>query len=78
MAEEVFNEQGVSNYIKVPIKTLQRWRAEKTGPRFIKAGRLVRYRLKDVDEWMNRQTIETDRGTAARPASVVELRHLKA
>lgn len=76
MAEEVFDEHGVSNYIKVPIKTLQRWRGEKTGPRFIKAGRLVRYRLKDVEEWLNRQTIETDREVAA-TGSVVSLRQAR-
>lgn len=33
--------------------TLADWRCKGTGPAYIKVGRLVRYRLADLDAWMN-------------------------
>ena len=33
-------------------RTLERMRAEGSGPRFSKAGRRVLYRLEDVEEWL--------------------------
>lgn len=43
--------------INVSERTLERWRVEGTGPRFVAAGPKRRlYRLSDVDEWAIAQT----------------------
>jgi len=36
--------------------TLEGWRIQGTGPRYIKIGRLVRYRLEDLDAYLQAQT----------------------
>ena len=43
--------EEVAEYLRVTVKTLKNWRCLRTGPRFTKAGRLVRYRWVDVDKW---------------------------
>lgn len=35
--------------------TLANWRAEGRGPRYIKSGRQILYRVKDPDAWLNAQ-----------------------
>lgn len=36
---------------QVPLSTVYRWNSEGTGPRRIKVGKHVRYRLEDVEAW---------------------------
>ncbi len=53
----VYDELSAARYlggIKSPIsvRTMQRWRLEGLGPRYIKLGRLVRYRQSDLDEFI--------------------------
>lgn len=43
----------------VSIKTLQRWRSEGEGPKFIKVGnKRIRYSFKDLDRWVRIRTPE--------------------
>jgi len=46
-----------------PIKpaTLADWRCKRTGPPFVKVGRLVRYRLEDLDVWLNGRVVMAGR-----------------
>lgn len=39
----------------VPVGTVYQWNSNGTGPRYMKIGRHVRYRLADVIEWENGQ-----------------------
>ncbi len=41
----------------VPIQTVYGWNKGRTGPRFMKIGRHVRYRLADVIAWENSRTV---------------------
>jgi len=42
----------------VPEGTLAQWRSQLRGPPYIKLeGRLVRYRLADLEAWLARQTV---------------------
>ena len=36
-------------------RTLERWRSTGTGPRYIKVGRRVAYRLADLEAWIEQQ-----------------------
>ena len=39
-------------FLGVPLATVYRWRSRREGPRGIRVGRHVRYRLDDVDQWL--------------------------
>jgi len=36
--------------------TIEGWRVKGIGPRYVKIGRLVRYRIEDVEAWLEAQT----------------------
>jgi predicted DNA-binding transcriptional regulator AlpA len=42
----------------VPENTVYAWNAKGTGPRYIRVGRHVRYRLADVIEWENARVVD--------------------
>jgi predicted DNA-binding transcriptional regulator AlpA len=47
-------------------RTMERHRVAGTGPRYVKAGRLVRYRQSDLEAWIDRRVVgstsEVDHG----------------
>jgi predicted DNA-binding transcriptional regulator AlpA len=45
----------------LPLETIYSWNKARTGPRFMKIGRHVRYRLVDVIAWENSRTIASGR-----------------
>lgn len=49
---ELLTADELSQLIKVGIGTLEQWRHRGEGPRFVKLGRLVRYRVVDVQDWV--------------------------
>ena len=50
-------EADVSDRLKVPSRTLQRWRGTGDGPPFVRLGpRRVAYRLSDVERWAASRT----------------------
>ena len=56
----VLSEKGAGVYLggerdPVSTRSLQRWRLEGVGPKFLKLGRLVRYRKSDLDKWVEAQ-----------------------
>ncbi len=46
----------VAAYLHVPTKTLAQWRYKRTGPTYQRVGRVIRYRIADVDAWLEKQT----------------------
>jgi predicted site-specific integrase-resolvase len=42
----------LSGLLNISIRTLERWRVEGVGPRYVKAGRRVLYRAEDVERWL--------------------------
>lgn len=45
-------------------RTLEKWRQNGKGPAFLKIGRSVRYRMSDIEAWLEqcRRTSTSDRG----------------
>ncbi len=43
-------------WLQVAPRTLEDWRTAGAGPRFVKIGRLVRYRVSDLQEWVAART----------------------
>jgi excisionase family DNA binding protein len=46
----------VAAYLRVPLRTLDTWAQNGTGPRFSKVGRYRRYRWSDVKTWFDEQS----------------------
>jgi DNA-binding transcriptional MerR regulator len=44
-------------------RTLQAWRTKGTGPAFVRAGRAVRYRRRDLIAWMDANTVVSKKET---------------
>ena len=45
----------LASYLAVPLATVYAWRSRQEGPRGIRVGRHVRYRLADVERWLDNQ-----------------------
>jgi len=50
--EELAKLLGMATY------TLHKYRTQGLGPKYVKLGRLVRYNIDDVQEWINEKTKE--------------------
>jgi predicted DNA-binding transcriptional regulator AlpA len=46
----------VARFLGIPEKTVIQWRYLRTGPRWSKVGRHVRYRWEDVEGWLDEQS----------------------
>lgn len=49
----------------VPLETVYGWNKTRSGPRYMKIGRHVRYRVADVIAWENSRTIATRTAVSA-------------
>lgn len=50
----VLNTKELAEYLNVSERTLEKYRMEGDGPRFVKlSARAVRYRVEDVEAWLN-------------------------
>ena len=52
-------ETEVSDVINVPRRTLQAWRYQGRGPRYVKLGGAVRYRITDLEKYLAMSTRTT-------------------
>lgn len=52
MPDALLSPQELADYLKVPVKSVYRWRVEGTGPAGMRVGKHVRFRLSDVDAWL--------------------------
>ncbi len=59
MTERLLNTEEASQYLGVTRDTLAVWRTTRRYELpYIKVGRLVKYRLTDLNEWLNNRTKE--------------------
>jgi predicted DNA-binding transcriptional regulator AlpA len=56
---EVLNERQVQEVYGFTVPFLRRARRERRGPRFLKVGKLVRYRKSDIEAYLAAHTVET-------------------
>jgi len=55
----VLNEHELAERWGISIKTLQRWRCMALGPRFLKLGNRVGYRLEDIEQYERKVSRES-------------------
>ncbi len=58
-ADQLLTETQASEILQIGVRTLQGWRVRGGGPQYKKLGRAVRYRLGDLREWTNNQTVSS-------------------
>jgi predicted DNA-binding transcriptional regulator AlpA len=52
---------AASAHLGVATTTLESWRSLRTGPAYLKIGRSVRYRLADLEAWLDSRTVRPPR-----------------
>lgn len=52
MQPKLLTVDELAAYLDVPVWTIYAWNTRGTGPKRSKIGRHVRYRLRDVDLWL--------------------------
>ncbi len=55
--DALLTEVQAADVLSVSVRTLQAWRAQGRGPRFVRVGRLVRYAKADLLEWIKLHTV---------------------
>lgn len=63
---EVLRPNEAADYLGVTLDMLQRWRTAGKGPHFLPWGRrTVRYRIRDLDDWLDGQCTVTNTAEAS-------------
>lgn len=57
-ASQFLTTKRAAEYLGLRPNTLEAWRCRGGGPRFAKFGRAVRYRLIDLNDWIESRTRE--------------------
>ncbi|MEA2435265.1 MAG: hypothetical protein QOG54_2722 [Actinomycetota bacterium] len=52
ISSRLLSTQEVARILVVPVTTLYTWRYQGTGPKAYRVGKHLRYRLSDVEEWL--------------------------
>jgi hypothetical protein len=55
--DALVTEVQAADLLSLSVRTLQAWRARHFGPAFVRAGRAVRYRPRDLLVWMDENTV---------------------
>lgn len=57
---QLLTTKQVSRIYGIPKATLEFWRWGKRGPTYVKMGRSVRYKVGEVESWLEANTVESD------------------
>ena len=63
--DQLVDRDTAAKELAVKKSTLEAWAARGRGPKFIKVGKAVRYRLSDLDEWLASRTVDPGAATDA-------------
>jgi hypothetical protein len=55
--EALVTEVQAADLLRLSVRTLQAWRSRAFGPAFVRAGRAIRYRRRDLFAWMDANTV---------------------
>jgi predicted DNA-binding transcriptional regulator AlpA len=57
--DALLNEHQVAEFCGLSVRTLQSWRLKGEGIRWVRCGRAVRYRRRDIIDWMEKNTVSS-------------------
>lgn len=49
----LIDETAAADFLCQSVRTIQKWRVTGFGPEFVKSGRSIRYRRRDLMDWTN-------------------------
>ena len=55
VSTRLLSTDEVSRFLVVPVTTLYAWRYKGTGPKALRVGKHLRYRMEDVLDWLKTQ-----------------------
>lgn len=58
MTSTLLTPAEAAEKLRTGVRTIERWRHTGGGPRFLKVGRKVAYRIEDLEAWLQRQERE--------------------
>ncbi|WP_306253769.1 helix-turn-helix domain-containing protein [Parvularcula sp. IMCC14364] len=58
-ADKPLTNEQAANYLGMKASTLNRWRCSGVGPRFLKVGRLIKYRKSDLDAYLQGRVFQS-------------------
>jgi predicted DNA-binding transcriptional regulator AlpA len=56
---DLLNTEQAAAFVDLSVSTLEAWRKVNRGPRYLRVGRKVRYRISDLEAWVNSCAVET-------------------
>ncbi len=65
--EPLISAQDLADYLGVPTATVYTWRHRRLGPPGFRVGKHLRYRRRDVEEWISGR-LEESQGALGNPA----------
>jgi predicted DNA-binding transcriptional regulator AlpA len=65
----VLRARDAAAYLGLAMQTMARWRVEGRGPRFTKFGGAVVYQLRELDQFIERNTHSSTSAAAAAPSN---------
>lgn len=54
--QQLLRQKEAADHLDVSPRTLERWRVVGGGPRYVKCGRVIRYRMFDLEAWIELQS----------------------
>jgi len=61
MQNQLLEEREVAEYLRISVITLRNWRSARRELPYIKVGGMVRYRSKDIENYLKDKTVEVVR-----------------
>ena len=58
-SDSLLGEAQAAKLLNLSVRTLQAWRTKRSGPSFVRAGRAIRYRKRDLYVWMDANTVSS-------------------
>ncbi|MGY3479514.1 MULTISPECIES: helix-turn-helix transcriptional regulator [Bradyrhizobium] len=53
----LLTEEQAADFLSLSVRTLQAWRLRGAGPKFVRAGRAVRYQQSELIAWIANNTV---------------------
>jgi excisionase family DNA binding protein len=66
ISDRLLTISEVAAYLNVPVGTMYQWRHRGVGPVGLRVGRHVRYRMRDLDRWLDNLSAGTSPPVPAR------------
>jgi hypothetical protein len=59
----LLTEDELAVMLDLKLETIRAWRSEKIGPAWVKLGKGVYYRFKDITEWIDKSVVPMEAAT---------------